>query len=260
MSIVSNFDVISVSQLAVIVGELSDPFAEPRTVLAAHGYTCETWQRKHDELVTVLARDAELGRRFERAFLLAKAAGAEPPATQGIAAEAPRPELSAAERGPAPAALPPIVTPTYLRPPAGAPVTAPEDATLAPRSAQGPALPFGGAPSAAFRERLARERSERPDPDPSGTLPIVGHSTRDSTLPFDVPPALALLKLDNYVALVAELRADPESADAVMKRHGLTGARDRERVHGLWRTRLSSNPELRDRFERLVAEKLRKER
>lgn len=249
----SNLDPARVSQLAVVAAHLSDPFVDSGAVLVAHGYTHEMWRQQHEELVTSLARDPALGRRFERAFRLARAAGTSEPAPS-------LPATGTAEPEPPPAVSSPIPIPTYLRPPDGEVATAPMDTTIAPRSARGPALPFGGAPSAGFRERLASERNKPREPDPSGTLPIFPDAQRDGTLPFDLPPTLVLLKLDSYVALVAELRSDPGSADAIMTRHGLTGARERERVHGLWRTRLSANPDLRERFEQLVAEKLAKVR
>jgi hypothetical protein len=80
-----------------------------------------------------------------------------------------------------------------------------------------------------------------------------------ATLPFDTEK-LRLLRLEVYAGLVAALRDDPSRAETILVEHGLEDVEQARRIHSLWMLRFGASPELRARFEALVAQCRDKER
>jgi hypothetical protein len=135
------------------------------------------------------------------------------------------------------------------------------DMTMAPMAPAGPELPFrtGGPAAAPLPTPLADASGETlAIPDSREPEPRRHDESGNATLPFDPNGWLSLLKLERYAEMAAQLRADPQRADAIMRDFGLETAEKRTKLHNLWKLRFQANAPLRQSFDRLIEEKLAK--
>ena len=65
-----------------------------------------------------------------------------------------------------------------------------------------------------------------------------------------------LLELKHYVALAAQLRAEPDRSSEILRQFGVEAPKARAQVHALWQVRFEKNPSLKQDFEARVADAL----
>jgi len=118
-----------------------------------------------------------------------------------------------------------------------------------------PDLPFRAA-SPSDREQRVNAAIEPPSrgsvPDAGETLVLSDTADRAAqALPFE---HARLLELKHYVALAAELRAEPARSVEILRQFGVETPKVRAQIHSLWQLRFERNPSLKLDFEARVAD------
>ena len=135
------------------------------------------------------------------------------------------------------------------------------DETILPAVNRAKALPF--APAVGTAPQLAAPSAVHPPPpedvDPSGeTLPFAGGPA--ATLPFGsggvgAGGELRFMRMEDFARLSAELRRRPADRLAVLASNGFPDDAAFQKLAQLWAIRFQQSPELRVRFEQLVAQR-----